>query len=353
MQNTEELTMKNDLQDVNIQHFRQALLSWNRKKNDREMPWKGEKDPYKIWLSEIILQQTRVEQGVKYYNNYILKYNTINDLANAHDDDVFKDWEGLGYYNRCRNMLFTARFIRDEYNGRFPEEYDKILALKGVGTYTAAAIASFAYNLPYAVVDGNVVRVLSRYLALNRQLVTSQDKKLYQEIATTFLSKRKPGEYNQAIMDFGATVCIPRNPKCDQCPIRSKCKAFKANAIDKYPPKKKKIKLKDRYFHYILLSTERAVYMRQRGSGDIWQSLYEPILVEQRKKPLWLKQEKAVYQTKQKLSHQQLHIHFYILNNIAEGLIDTDSYQKIPEHKLKEKAFPKSVYEFLKEFEYI
>lgn len=345
--------MSSDLQNLNIQRFRSNLLRWNREKNARIMPWKGEKDPYKIWLSEIILQQTRVEQGITYYNNYISKYNTIKDLANAPDDDVFKNWEGLGYYNRCRNMLFTARFIRDEYNSEFPEEYDRILALKGVGTYTAAAIASFAYNLPYAVVDGNVVRVLSRYLALDKQLDTAQNKRTYQELADNFLAKRKAGEYNQAIMDFGATICTPQNPQCKKCPLRNRCKAYLLDRVAAFPPKKKKQELKERHFHYVLLHDKKSIFLRKRSGKDIWQSLYEPILFEQKTKPLDLREEKVIYTSTQKLSHQHLYIHFYIISNHTIRSFSLEGYQKVPINHLGKKAFPKSVYDFLKEFEYI
>jgi A/G-specific adenine glycosylase len=317
------------------------------------MPWKGEKDPYRIWLSEIILQQTRVNQGLKYYNNYIRKYNTITDLANASDDDVFKDWEGLGYYNRCRNMLFTARYVRDVHNGVFPTTFEEILDLKGVGQYTASAIASFAYGLPHAVVDGNVVRVLSRYLALDQQFVSVADKRFYQEIAQEFLAKRSAGAYNQAIMDFGATLCTPQNPHCDRCPVRKNCQAFALGQIDKYPPKKKKTILKKRTFHYIVLKSGKSIYIRKRSEKGIWQSLYEPILIEQKTKPAWLKNVKEVCRKSQKLSHQALDIRFYILNKASQVPIDIESYQKVSPKELATKAFPKSVYEFLKEFEYI
>ncbi len=348
-----KLTSSLNLQSANLQYFRSKILAWNRENNDRKMPWKGEKDPYKIWLSEIILQQTRVAQGLKYYNDFILNYPTISDLANAPDDEVFKKWEGLGYYNRCRNMIFTARYIRDELNCIFPITYDDILNLKGVGEYTAAAIASFAYNLPYAVVDGNVVRVISRFLALDKQLVTASDKRLYQEIANSFLSKQKAGEYNQAIMDFGATVCMPQNPTCGICPIKRKCKAYALDGIEKYPPKKKKLKLKKRTFHYVILQVGKSIYVRQRNAKDIWQSLYEPILIEQSSVPDWLKKHKAVSKKSQKLSHQQLDIRFYILNTPSEVPIDIDSYSKVSRKQLAQKAYPKSVYDFLQEFKYL
>ena len=317
------------------------------------MPWKGIKDPYKIWLSEIILQQTRVNQGIKYYNYFIRKYKNITQLANAKDDEVFKAWEGLGYYNRCRNMLFAARFIRDNYEGIFPTTYSDILNLKGVGEYTAAAISSFAYNLPYAVVDGNVVRVLSRFLALNNQFITAKDKKGYQEIANAFLAKRQAGTYNQAIMDFGATVCTPQSPKCPACPLKRKCKAYAQNAIEMYPPKKVPLKLKKRTLHYIILRDKQSVFIRKRTEQDIWRSLHEPILIEQKSTPQWLKEHKLAAKKTQKLSHQQLEIRFYILNTDDKLPINIGSYTKTSLRSLKDKAFPRSVYEFLQEFEYI
>ena len=342
-----------DLQNTNIQYFRRKLLDWNQKTNNRPMPWKGEKDPYKIWLSEIILQQTKVSQGVKYYNYYIRKYKTITELANASDDEVFKAWEGLGYYNRCRNMLFTARFIRDNYSSVFPNTYEDIINLKGVGAYTAAAISSFAYNLPHAVVDGNVVRVISRYLALERQFVSAQDKRIYQELANTFLAQRRAGIYNQAIMDFGATLCTPKCPSCSLCPVKRNCKAYELNEIEKFPPKKNKVTLKKRSFHYVILHIKQSIYIRKRSDKDIWHSLYEPILIEQKSTPDWLKSHKAVARKSQKLSHQQLDIRFYILNSLSEIPINIDSYTKIGLKRLKDKAFPRSVYEFLQDFEYI
>ena len=176
------------------------------------MPWKGEKDPYKIWLSEIILQQTRVEQGWRYYENFIERYPTIQQLAGAKDEHVFKLWEGLGYYNRCKNLLFTARFITKENEGKFPHQYEDILALKGVGPYTAAAISSFAFNQPYAVVDGNVFRVLSRIFDVETPIDSSEGKKIFTDIAFSQLDTKEPGAFNQAIMDFGATICKPALP---------------------------------------------------------------------------------------------------------------------------------------------
>src|SRR5580765_3578327 len=192
--------------------FKKKLLRWNKEHNFRSMPWKNERDPYRIWLSEIILQQTRVEQGIGYYEKFISAFPTIRHLAIAREKEIFKYWEGLGYYTRCRNLIATAKKIVHEYKGQFPSSYDDIRALPGIGPYTAAAIASFAYGLPYPVVDGNVERVFSRYFGIDASTGTAAGKKLYQSIAIELLDKRNPATYNQAIMDFGATICKPRNP---------------------------------------------------------------------------------------------------------------------------------------------
>lgn len=244
------------------------------------MPWKGEKDPYKIWLSEIILQQTRVEQGWNYYNRFVEKYPRIQDLAAAPDASVFKLWEGLGYYSRCSNLLATARIIVKDFEGKFPKNHKDISGLKGVGPYTAAAIASFAYNLPYAVVDGNVMRVLARYFGITEAVDSVPGKKIFQQLAQELLHKKKPGLYNQAIMDFGATVCKPQQPLCAQCLLNQTCVAKKKNMISLLPLKEKKLKKKQRFFYYILARWRNGYYIRQRNSKDIWQHLHEFILIE-------------------------------------------------------------------------
>ena len=191
------------------QKFSRILQKWNREKNTRQMPWKGEKDPYKIWLSEIILQQTRVEQGLNYYNNFIKTFPDVHKLAKAPEEKIFKLWEGLGYYTRCRNLIASARYISKELKGKFPDTYEEIKALKGVGPYTAAAISSFAFNLPHAVVDGNVFRVLARIFGISTPIDSTEGKKKFTELANKLLDKKQPGFYNQAIMDFGAVICKP------------------------------------------------------------------------------------------------------------------------------------------------
>ena len=244
------------------------------------MPWKGEKDPYKIWLSEIILQQTRVEQGWKYYEKFIAVFPDINRLAAAKDEKIYKLWEGLGYYSRCKNLIETARFISKKLNGIFPDKFEDILSLKGVGNYTASAIASFAHNLPYAVVDGNVFRVLSRVFGIKKPIDSTEGKKFFSQLAFELLDKKKPGIYNQALMDFGAVICKPQNPCCNNCVLRSHCFAFKNDLVNKLPVKEKKVKITTRWFNYLVIEFRGKVYIRKRTANDIWKNLHEFVLIE-------------------------------------------------------------------------
>ncbi len=262
------------------ERFTKQLLEWNRRDNKRQMPWKGEKDPYRIWLSEIILQQTRVEQGLAYYERFTSRFPDVVSLAGAADTEVFKLWEGLGYYSRCKNLIQTARFVAKEYNGRFPDTYGGLLALKGVGPYTAAAIASFAYNLPYAVVDGNVFRVFSRFFGISTPIDSNAGKQEFTKLAESLLDRKQPGNYNQAIMDFGATVCKPKAPACSICPLQKDCVAFTKGGVDQLPVKEKKISRRVRWFDYIVISDGNKTLVRKRSAGDIWENLYEFVLVE-------------------------------------------------------------------------
>jgi A/G-specific adenine glycosylase len=244
------------------------------------MPWKGEKDPYKIWLSEIILQQTRVEQGWKYYEKFITLFPDIKKLAAAKEEKVYKLWEGLGYYSRCKNLIETARFISKKLNGKFPGTFEDILSLKGVGNYTASAIASFAYNLPYAVVDGNVFRVLSRFFGIKKPVDNTEGKMLFSKLAFELLDKKKPGIYNQALMDFGAVICKPQNPLCHDCILKDHCFAFKEGLVNKFPVKEKEIKITTRWFNYLVVVYNDKLYIRKRIDKDIWKNLHEFVLIE-------------------------------------------------------------------------
>ncbi|MEO5647675.1 MAG: A/G-specific adenine glycosylase [Chitinophagaceae bacterium] len=267
----------------NTNYFRRSLLAWNLEMNTRQMPWKGEKNPYKIWVSEIILQQTRVEQGIEYYKKFINAFPDISALANAEESLVLKCWEGLGYYSRCRNILHSAKMIKEKFNGRFPENYAEIKSLKGVGDYTAAAISSFAFNAPYAVVDGNVSRLLSRFFGIGMSVDSNAGKAQFAQLAQQLLDKNAPAIYNQAIMDFGAVICKPRSPLCIRCPLNKKCQAFLENRVAELPVKQKLNLRKKRFFYYFLVKFKGKVYVQKRTAKDIWQNLYEFPLIETEK----------------------------------------------------------------------
>ncbi len=261
--------------------FWNALLTWHST-HHRPLPWKGEKNPYLVWLSEIILQQTRVEQGLPYFEKFKAAYPTVTDLANAPEDEVMKLWEGLGYYSRARNLHAAAKHIANELEGKFPGTYEGIRLLKGVGPYTAAAIASFAFDLPHAVVDGNVYRVLSRCFGIEEPIDSTAGKKLFAKLAQEILENAgtNPGSFNQAMMDFGATHCMPKVPKCGECPMQSKCIAFQKNRVDKLPVKSKKLVRRQRFFNYFLFHSEGKIFIKKRTGEDIWQNLYDFPLIE-------------------------------------------------------------------------
>lgn len=244
------------------------------------MPWKGEKDPYLIWLSEVILQQTRVEQGMPYFEKFKQRFPRVQDLARAPEDEVMKLWEGLGYYSRARHLHAAAKRVVKDFDGQFPADYAAIRSLPGVGPYTAAAIASFAFDLPYAVVDGNVFRILSRVFGLDTPIDTTLGKKAFAAIAQQLLDPQAPGKYNQAIMDFGALQCIPRNPKCGKCPFAAKCIAFNNDIVGQLPVKEKQLVKKDRYFQYFVFRWGEQILLHKRTDKDIWQKLYEFPLLE-------------------------------------------------------------------------
>ncbi len=248
--------------------FTQSLLSWYEPER-RPLPWKHINNPYFIWLSEIILQQTRVEQGRAYYQRFVEHFPTVEKLAAANQDEVFKLWEGLGYYSRARNLHSSAKMIIDDFNGHFPTTYKGLLSLKGVGPYTASAIASFAYGLPHAVVDGNVYRVLSRFLNSSLPIDSMKGKKTFNLLAQQLLPSAYPAVYNQAIMDLGATICTPKKADCDQCPLLQYCGAYAAQTIDDLPVKAKKNKKKTRYFHYLLIE-QKEFFLFTKGNKKIF-----------------------------------------------------------------------------------
>ncbi len=259
---------------TDFQTFSYQILSWYRA-NPRDLPWRGTEDPYKIWLSEIILQQTRVAQGLPYYNKFVESYPTVKDLALAQEEEVLRLWQGLGYYSRARNLHTCAKSIWFDHRGKFPDTYEKLLKLKGVGTYTASAISSFAFGEAQAVVDGNVFRVLARYFGIETDIASPKAKKEFESLANQLIPKDNPAEYNQAIMDFGSRQCVPQKPVCDQCPLQSSCFAFKQNLVQSLPVKINKVKVKERHFHYYVIKCGEKWVWKKRGSGDIWEGLFD------------------------------------------------------------------------------
>lgn len=348
---------KNETKEASGNLFAGALLNWNKESNNRQMPWKGEKDPYRIWLSEIILQQTRVEQGLKYYENFISTFPDIHALATAPGEKVFKLWEGLGYYSRCSNLIHTAKYISEECGGIFPNEYEKILALKGIGSYTASAIASFAYNLPYAVLDGNVFRVLSRIFGISTPIDSTEGKKEFGVLAQSILPEKKAGEYNQAIMDFGAVICKPV-PVCDSCFFNEHCQAFLMKKQDLLPVKSKQQAIRERWFNYIVIIHGNKVLLKQRENKDIWQQLFEFVLIEtdgftdnktilhRVNKQFQLNGSPSTsWKLDQKLSHQLIHFHFIRVKIEHAMQIPGYFWAKISE--LDQYALPRTVQQYV------
>jgi A/G-specific adenine glycosylase len=345
--------------------FATLLLKWSKEKNSRQMPWKGEQDPYKIWLSEIILQQTRVEQGLNYYYKFVNTFPDINKLAKANDSTIFKLWEGLGYYTRCRNLIATARVISKERKGVFPGKYEDIKALKGIGPYTAAAISSFAFNLPHAVLDGNVFRVLARVFGIDKPIDSAEGKKYFSLLAAELLDKKHPAIYNQAIMDFGAVVCKPSSPLCTTCIFKKHCLAFQGNKINVLPVKGKKIKVRKRWFYYLDISYKNEMAILKRTGKDIWQDLYEFPLIESacelsNKKILQQAENKKLLKRneyemitisfifKQKLSHQLITGQFIKVRVKRKPKLN-NGWQWMTKSQIKMFAFPQFINQYLLE----
>jgi A/G-specific adenine glycosylase len=344
--------------------FSGKIINWYMA-NKRDLPWRKTNNPYKIWLSEIIMQQTRIDQGTSYYLRFVKQYPDIFSLANAHEEDVLKLWQGLGYYSRARNLHATAKEIAENQDGKFPANYSELLKLKGIGEYTAAAIASFAFNLPYAVTDGNVERLISRYYAISTPVNASEGKKIIQKRASENMDYQQPGIYNQAIMEFGALVCKPTSPLCSSCILNTECKAYKKQIVNNVPVKLGKIKIKDRFFNYLFITNAYSkVLIKKRTDSDIWKGLYDFPLIETKGK---IKKDKLKeYITKDKffskqdiqlksisgeyvhiLSHQKLHARFYILESKEEFNIENTNIEEVAFDDLKKYPIPRLVEKFL------
>ncbi len=255
------------------------LIDWYLE-NKRDLPWRNTNDPYKIWLSEIILQQTRVDQGLEYYLRFVARFPDIPSLASAEEDEVLKYWQGLGYYTRARNLHATAKIILEKFSGIFPDTYEEVLGLKGVGEYTAAAIVSFAWNKPYPSVDGNVFRFLSRLFAIEEPIDTGKGKKLFTSVAGSLIDKNRAGLFNQAIMEFGALQCVPVNPDCNRCPFRDSCLALASGKTGRLPVKQGKTKTEDRYLYYFHIHDHQYTWLHKRQESGVWRNLYEFPMIE-------------------------------------------------------------------------
>ena len=343
-----------------IVRFRKQLLYWHKHHNQRSMPWKGIRNPYYIWLSEIILQQTRVEQGMAYYERFIWRFPTLVDLAQADEAVVFNLWQGLGYYSRCRNLIKTAKIIVSEHAGVFPSQLEVLRTLPGIGDYTAAAIASFAFKAPYAAVDGNVIRIISRFMASSETPANQAGKKFYHKIAQQLVAPKASNQFNQAMMDLGATICTPHQPQCDRCPLQPDCRAYKTETTGVFPIKKKKNPLKHRHFHFGVFSNQTHIALTKRKTGDIWADLYTPWMVEgDASSPVWpanrafAKESIQPTVAKQILSHQKIFGYFYSFTHPGKPFLTQHALIWVPKNKLSSLAFPRMVLVFLKNSGYL
>jgi len=332
------------------------LIEWY-KKNARNLPWRAENDPYRTWLSEIIFQQTRIDQGLSYYLSFVNSYPDLVSLASASEKEVLRLWQGLGYYSRARNMLETARLIHEKYNDSFPGTYEELIKLKGIGPYTAAAIASIAFNEVVPAIDGNVIRVISRLYAVDLAVDSGEGRKLIRELAEKIVDKDNPGDFNEAMMDLGAMVCTPRNPDCRICPLNTYCKALETGKPDSYPLKQKKAITRVRWFYYLHIRINDNMVIHNRTGRDIWKGLYDLPLIESEAE---LPAEKLLKKittfpgipgdqeiiltmtnrVKHQLSHQTLFIHFISLKLNEPFELPGDNYLLIPEQDINSYPVP-------------
>jgi len=330
------------------------LIKWYEQ-NKRDLPWRNSSDPYKIWLSEIILQQTRVAQGLPYYEKFVRTFPTVYDLAKAPEQKILKLWQGLGYYSRARNLHHAAKNIVKNYKGVFPDDFNELKKLKGVGDYTAAAIASFCFNKPHAVVDGNVYRVLSRLFAIETPINSTEGKKQFAELANDLLDKKNAGTYNQAIMEFGARFCTPSNPHCGVCVFNEQCLSGRVGKASSYPVKTSKIKVRTRYFEYFFLLQQKNTFIEKRVGNDIWKNLYQVPLLEFKQKtseqivlkklqneilkskPKKFEVSKVSAYKKHQLSHQTIWARFWQIN-LTKTV--APPFKKIPAKSIKKYPFP-------------
>jgi len=345
--------------------FSDVLSKWY-KKNKRDLPWRHTKDPYKIWISEIILQQTRVDQGLSYYYKFTGQYPDIQSLESDSEENVLRMWQGLGYYSRARNLHSAAKDIMARFDGKFPSNYQEIKSLKGIGEYTAAAIASFAYDLPHPVIDGNVNRLISRFFGISEPIDSTKGKKIVEGLTKKVFDFSNPAQHNQAIMEFGALFCVPHNPDCQNCPLNASCIAFSTGMVKTLPIKKKKLKIKKRYFNYLLIKMDKQIAITKRIGNDIWKNMYQLPLLETdgpqtpedlMEHVLWkqylgssLFTITAVEGPRiHKLSHQEIATQFITIELTGEQIIQNEYHKMISIENISEYPIPKLIESFLDE----
>jgi len=323
-------------------NFSPILIDWYHK-NKRDLPWRNTVNPYNIWLSEVILQQTRVDQGMSYYLKFVENFNTIKDLSEASEDKVLALWKGLGYYSRGRNLRKAAIQVMNEFDGVFPKDFKSLKKLKGVGDYSAAAIASFAYKEKVAVVDGNVYRVLSRLYNIDTPIDISLGKKQFSELANSLISEKHPDLFNQAIMEFGALQCKPKKPNCEVCVFDEQCEAYNKGTIEVRPVKSKKIKKKSRYLNFMFFEGNNKISLEKRGEKDIWANMFQLPLIEDFN-DFEERNEELLWETKHILTHQNLFCRFYRVNSSGKDtkLVDLNDLEKY--------ALPRVIENFLERY---
>jgi A/G-specific adenine glycosylase len=343
--------------------FKILLIGWYRK-FQRDLPWRYTSNPYHIWVSEIILQQTRVAQGLGYFKCFIDAFPTIMDLAKAHEDEVLKVWQGLGYYTRARNLHYAAKFVVDNYNGELPNSYHELLKIRGIGPYSAGAIASFAFKQPVPAIDGNVYRIIARVFGVFASPYTAVGKRYFSQLVTELMDKESPDIFNQALLDFGALQCVPQSPDCSNCPFEQYCYAFRNNMIKSLPVKSKRIIPIDRFFTYLLIRHQSHTFISKRVGKDIWHSLYEFPLIETAELPnsseihsipQWKKIFKGTIpkvlfispEVKHQLSHQTIYSQFIIVEIDNSTPVLDRQYQKVPINYLDNFSTPKLIDNFL------
>jgi len=345
-----------------------TLINWYSQ-NKRDLPWRATSDPYIIWVSEVILQQTRVDQGMEYFNKFISMFPDVFSLAQASEQEVLKQWQGLGYYSRARNMHAAAKTIVEELQGIFPDKSEEMLKLKGIGPYTASAVASICFAEPIPVVDGNVMRVIARLFGITLAVNSSEGQKAIYKTCSLIIDRKHPGEFNQAIMEFGAIQCVPHKPACISCPLRYRCEAYRTGKVEDLPLKTKPAKPKTRYFNYLAVvhddkDGDKVIYIKKRTGRDIWKGLYELPLIEMatasepgelygsqewkaifRQKPLEIVEWSNEY--KHQLSHQTIHARFFYIRaeNPPQG---SDSWQRVKFSRLHEFPIPRLIERYFK-----